>query len=131
MAKLLFSIAATILFYLLNFEIYSISIFAIFVLPTSIYFVVRRSKKPDTLHTVTLILTIAVMILPRLRGGGAPSVTPFYAALIVSILYDLVYATRFWYLAWTTFWSLIAWGYIQLYSQNWTDKSWVIFIAVA
>lgn len=131
MAKLLFSIAALILFYLLKFNMYSILIFAIFVIPTSIYFFIRKSRKSDILHTITLILTIAVMILPKLRGVDTIPVGPFYAAIIVSILYDLVYATNFWYAAWVAFWSCTALGLFEMVRTKLSDKSWVIFLAVA
>lgn len=131
MAKLLFSIATIILLYLLKFDAYSIVIFALFVVPTSIYFFIRKSKKSDVLHTITLILTIAVIILPRLRGNETISVTPFYIALAVSILYDLVYNTRFWYLTWITLWSCTGFGLFQVVKTKLADKSWLIFLAVA
>ncbi|HOK84008.1 MAG TPA: hypothetical protein PLP64_07260 [Pseudothermotoga sp.] len=130
MAKLLFSIAAAILFYLLKFDVRSIMIFAAFAIPTSVYFFVRKSRKPDVLHTITLILTVAAMILPKLRGGETISVTPFYIALCISVLYDLIYPTKLWYLTWFAFWGCTGFGLFEVAKTKLADKSWLIFVAI-
>lgn len=131
MAKLLFSVAAIILLYLLKFDTHSLIVFTAFVIPTSIYFSIRKSRKPDILHTITLIFTIAAMILPKLRGSEIISITPFYIALAVSILYDLLYATKFWYPIWILFWSCTGFGLFEVVKIKLADKSWLIFLVIA
>ncbi len=131
MAKLLFSFAAVILLYLLKFSARNILIFSAFAIPTSVYFSIRKFRKTDILHTVTLILTVAVMILPKLRGIETIQITPFYTALIISVLYDLAYSTKLWYPAWIAFWAITGWGLFEVAKIKLENKSWVIFLVVA
>ncbi|ABV34287.1 hypothetical protein Tlet_1733 [Pseudothermotoga lettingae TMO] len=129
-AKILFSVAAIIFQFVLKFEEWQIVLSAAFLIPTSIYFVFKKTRKADILHTITLILTIAAIMLPKLRGSPAVSIMPFYLSLALSILYDLFFLSKIWYFVWAGFWGLTGFGLVQLAKDKLSNNAWIVFLAV-
>jgi len=128
MAKLMFTFVALVLLYFLKITTTDLITFAIFALPTGLYFFLKKAKKTDTLHTVTLIMTIAAMVLPRLRGIEPIQTFFFYIALLLCVLYDVAYSSKLWYLLWAAFWSCTGLGLVEVAKLKMKDKAWTIFL---
>ncbi|MEJ5229862.1 MAG: hypothetical protein WHT65_07645 [Pseudothermotoga sp.] len=129
MAKLMFTFVTLVLLYFLKTATIDLITYAIFALPTGLHFFLKKAKKADTLHTVTLIITIAAMILPRLRGIQPIPTYFFYIALLLCVFYDVTYNSKLWYLVWTAFWSCTGLGLIEVAKPKLGDKAWLIFLA--
>ncbi|WP_041446459.1 hypothetical protein [Pseudothermotoga thermarum] len=132
MAKVLLAIIGTGLLYLVERNLFNTLLFFVILTLSSVYFVVfSKNRKIDTLHTLTIILTFAAAVLPKLKGAGSYSVAPFYLAVLTLVPYDLTYYKKIWYIFWFSFWLLVSYG---LYRITWFKLgrySILVFLVIA
>ncbi len=130
MMKLLVSIAATGLVYLVGKDFRHALIFGAVVVSTTVYFALKKSKKVDTLHVLTVLLTLAATVLPRLRGEAPTQTAAFYVAILSLIPYDLTYAKRIWYASWLGFWFFISYGLFEVVRFKLNQFSFLVVLAI-